>query len=138
MQIDRKISKGQLVGIPFVQDAVAASQTDVQLTVQDSGVAVDGLSMPFNGEVVGLSYDLSAAGSAGSLGIGATLDGTENTGTTQAVSTAAAGYKAFPRGTMRFVAGQKLGVEITTSGTWDGTTSDLVVMLWVMMELEGI
>lgn len=138
MQIERKISKGQLVPLVFVQSQLAASQTNVQLTLQDSAVAVDGIAMPFAGEVVAMSYDLSAAGSAGSLTIGATLGGTETAATTQTVTTAATGTKVFPRGTMPFVAGNKLGVEITSDGTWNGTTSDLAVVLWVLMNLEGI
>lgn len=138
MQIERITSRGQLVPVVFVQDALAANQTNVQLTVQDAGVAVDGLSMPFAGEIVGLSYDLSAAGSAGTLTIGASIGGTEVAATTQTVTTAVAGRPTFARGSVPFAAGDKLGVEITTDGSWNGTTADLVVILWVLLYLEGI
>jgi hypothetical protein len=137
-QIEDITAKGQLVPIVFVQDAVAASQTNVQLTAQDAGVAVDGVSMPFRGAIVGLTWDLTAAGTAGVFTIGATVGGTEDANTTQTVGTAAAGRDTFPRDQVKFVAGDKLGVEITTDGSWDGTTSDLVVVLWVLMQMEGI
>jgi len=138
MQIDNKISKGQVVPIVFVQDAVAASQTNVQLTAQDAGVAVDGFSMPFAGEVIGMAVDLSAAASAGSLTAGVSVGGTEVAATTQTLTTAAAKTAKFQRGKVPFAAGDKLGVEITTDGTWDGTTADLVVILYVLLHLEGI
>lgn len=136
--ISRETSKGQLVGIPFVQDALAASQTDVQLTAQDAAVAVDGITAPWDGEIVGISYDLSAAGSAGSLTVGATIGGTEDADTTQTITTATSGGVKIPRGKCPFVAGSILGVEITTDGSWNGTTADLVVTLWVLFQMDGI
>jgi hypothetical protein len=36
------------------------------------------------------------------------------------------------------VAGDNIGVKITTGGTWDGTTSDLVVDVFVLYYLDGI
>jgi hypothetical protein len=136
--IVRNTSKGQLVALPFVQDQLAASQTNAQLTMQDSAVAVDGISMPFDGEVVGISYDLSAAATAGSLTVGATVDGTEDADSTVTITTAKKGYQRIQRRKIRFKAGAQLGVEITTSATWDGTTADLVVTLWVLLQLEGV
>ena len=35
-------------------------------------------------------------------------------------------------------AGDRIGAEITTGGTWDGTTADLVVTVWVLLYLDGI
>jgi hypothetical protein len=131
------MSKRQIVPLVFVQDALAASQSNVQLTAQDSAVAVDGITMPVSGEVLGISYDLSAAGSAGSLTVGATLAGTENASTTQSITTATSGKAVFPRGTMPFDAGAILGAEITTDASWNGTTADLAVTLWVALDWEG-
>lgn len=141
-QITREIAKGQLVAYTFMQDAVAASQTDVQLPVVEvsagAGNAVDEYVAPFAGEVVGIGWSLSAAGTAGTFTIGATKNGTENANTAQTVGTAVRGYDSFSRGTMPFVAGDQLGAEITTNGSWDGTTSDLVVTLYVLLYLDGI
>lgn len=137
-----EISKGQLVGLPFMQDNLAASQTDVQLLIAEvasaAGNAVDGYAMPWPGEVVGVSYVLSAAGSAGTLTIGATIDGTEDADTTQSVTTAVSGYGRVVRGAAAFTAGQVIGAEITTGGTWNGTSSDLGVIVWVLLYLAGI
>jgi alpha-D-ribose 1-methylphosphonate 5-phosphate C-P lyase len=138
--INRFTSKGQLVPLFFGQDAVAASQTDVQLpvTVGEASQAVTGYEMPFSGSIVALSYDLSAAGTTGTFTIGATVNGTEDTDTTVSVGTNAAGYTRVGRNAARFVAGDSIGAEITTGGTWDGTTADLAVVVWVLVDLEGI
>lgn len=143
MQIDRTIAKGQLVKLQFMQDDVAASQTDVQLgIVQEDDAAsnqsIAGVIAPFAGEIVGVSWLLSAAGSAGSLAIGPTVGGTEKTALTQTVTTAASGRATVPRGTVTFNAGDEIGAEITTDASWNGTTSDLAVWVWVLQYLDGI
>ena len=79
-QLTGETSRGQLVPLVFAQDAVAASQTNVQLNAMEvdsaAALAVEGYTMPFPGEIVGVSFTLSAAGSAGSFTIGATIGGT--------------------------------------------------------------
>lgn len=143
LQIDGTTAKGQLVALLFSQDAVAASQTDVQLYAIETGatssvLAVDEYSMPFAGEIIAIAYNLSAAGTTGTFTIGATVNGTENASTTQTVGTTVRGTARFKRGTAKFVAGDRLGVEITTGGTWDGINSDLVVIVYALVELDGI
>lgn len=120
---------------PFVDDNVSASQTDVQLTIVGA-LANEDVVMPRPGWVVGMSINLSAAATAGSLTVGVTINGSENTDTTQTITTAT---KAYPRWTPRdvaprFAAGDNIGVEITTNGTWNGTTSDLIVYVYVVFE----
>lgn len=139
-QITLDTSKGQLVPLVFGQDAVAASQTNVQLPVAigEGSQAVDGYEVPWSGEVVGVSYTLSAAGSAGVFTIGATINGTEDADSTVTVGTNAAGYTRIPRGLVRFVAGDSIGAEITTDGSWNGTTADLSVTVWALVYLEGV
>ena len=138
--ITRSTSRGQLVPLIFAQDAVAASQTNVKLVVpgETTTPLVEGYEMPFPGEVVALSYTLNAAGTAGVFTIGATLNGTEDTDTTVTVGTNAASYTVIPRGKMVFNASDSIGAEITTDGSWDGTTSDVSVVLWVLLYLDGI
>jgi hypothetical protein len=136
MQITREFAKYQLIPVTFFQANVAADQTDAQ--IKDASGQVEGLSMAFAGEVLAVSVDLSAAATAGSLAVGVTKGGTEAAATVQTLTTAAAATKAFPRGTMTFAAGDKLGVEITTSATWDGTTADLVVTVLVALAVEGV
>lgn len=141
MLIDRSIAKGQLVPLVFGQDAVAASQTNVELPTvgpEEGGTIITGYNMPWDGEIVGISFTLTAAGSAGTLTIGGTVDGTEDADTTMTVTTAADDYKRVPRGKATFTAGQNIGAEITTDGSWNGTTADLAVIVWVLLFLEGI
>ena len=141
MQIEAIASKGQLIPLLFCQDTVAASQTDVQMHVVEAGthtLAVEGISAPFSGSIVAISADLSAAATAGTLSIGVSLNGTEKTATTQSISTQAAKYAVFPRDSVAVVAGDKIGVEITTNAGWDGTSSDLVVIVYFLAELAGV
>lgn len=139
-QIELGISRGQLVNLVYGQDALAASQADVQLPVAigETGQAVDGHTMPFAGSVVGISGDLSAAGSAGSLTVGATVNGTEIAATTQTVTTGTAFRARFGRDAHRFAAGARLGAEITTDASWNGIAADLAVVVWVLLDLDGV
>jgi len=141
-QIERVIAKGQLVPLVFMQDAVAASQSDVQLLVAEvasaANNAVDGYVMPFEGEIVAVTARLSAAATAGSLTVGPTVGGTEKTDPTLSITTAQSARDTANRGAAVFSAGDLIGAEITTDGTWDATTADLVVVVWVLLHLEGI
>lgn len=140
-QFEQIAARGQIVPFLFCQDAVAASQTDVQLNLVEvasaAALAVDGISMPWSGSVVGMSVDLSAAATAGQLTVGVTLNGTEQTATTQTITTASAATAVFPQTSVALVAGQKLGVEITTNAGWDATTADLAVIVYVLLDCQG-
>ena len=142
MQVIRYIAKGQIVPLLFAQDAVAASQTDAQLSIMETAATgiqlVDGYTMPFDGEIVAVTADLDTAAGAGSLTVGATVGGTEDADTTITITTAVNGRQVIPRGKTSFVAGDIIGAEITTDGSWDGTASDLAVQIWVLLFVEGI
>lgn len=133
-QIELGTSKGQLVALAFGQANVSASQSDVQLV----GNQGDGYTMPWAGEIVGISYGLSAAASAGQLTVGPTIDGTEQTDPKLTITTGASGYDLAARGTARFAAGARIGAEITTNSGWNGTTAELDVAVWVIQNIEGI
>ncbi len=141
-QIERIIARGQLVPLVFMQDAVAASQTDVQLPIAEvtAGAAIGnvGYIMPFDGEIVSVTYGLTAAGTTGALTIGPTVGGTERTALTQTVGTTTSGRAKVARGTLPFSAGNEIGAEITTAAGWDGTTADLCVVVWVLLYVDGI
>jgi len=140
-QFEQIAARGQIVPILFVQDGVAASQTDVQLNIIEvtggMALAIDGLTMPWAGSVVGISVDLSAAATAGQLTVGVTIGGTEKAATTQTITTAQAARAVFQQDAVRFVAGDKLGVEITTNAGWDATTADLAVIVYVLLNCIG-
>lgn len=137
MQITRELAKGQVVCHTFALANVPAAQTDLQ--INDSSNNVQGVSLPFDSEIVAITADLSAAATVGTLSIGATIDGTEDADTTlPSITTQTARSLRVPRGRARLTNGQKLGVEITTSADWNGTTADLVVNVYVAIELAGI
>jgi hypothetical protein len=119
---------------PFNDLAVAASQSDAQLVL--AGAGNDGVVMPKAGHVIGMLWALSAAASAGSLTIGVTIDGTEDTDTTQTVTTGVEGYPTWMIGdnAPAFAAGEQIGAEITTDSSWNATTADLVVYLIVVFD----
>ncbi|MFI6737441.1 hypothetical protein ACIBI9_31335 [Nonomuraea sp. NPDC050451] len=137
-RIERIIAKGQLVPITFGLNDVAVSQTDVQLPAF-TGNAV-GAIMPFAGEIVAVSYLLSANKTAGSLTIGPTVGGTERTALTlSAANGVASGRKLVKRITATFAAGAEIGAEITTDGSFAaGANPDLSVTVWVILSIEGI
>lgn len=138
--ITQDTSKGQLVVLLFGQDALAASQTDVQLpaVIAEASQVVDGYAMAFPYEVVGISATTSVAGSAGTLSVGATIDGTEDADSTLSFTTGTNNYKRIARGKVTGAAGTRIGCELTTSGTWDGTTADLLVSIYVLVYLTGV
>lgn len=140
MIITRDMSKGQLVALAFGQDAVAASQTDVQLpvTMAEASMAVDGYVAPFPGRIVAIAASTSAAATAGTLTVGATIGGTEDADTTLTVTTETDTYKAISRTAAEFEAGARIGCEITTSASWDGTTADLAAQVYVVFDVVGI
>ena len=141
MQIEAIAAKGQVIPFIFCQHSVANSQTDVQLNVIEAGnqtLAVTGVSMPFAGQIVGMSVNLSAAATAGQLTVGVTVNGTEKSITTQTITTGTAARPVFARDAVPVVAGDLLGVEITTNAGWDGTASDLVVIVYILAEISGI
>lgn len=144
MQIERILSRGQLVGLQFMQADIAASQTDVQLSVAavqnaaNDQLEVDGYVMPFAGRIVGISARLSAAATAGSLTAGPTIGGTEQTDPTLSITTEQSKSDTAPREVTKFAKDDLIGAEITTTAAWNGTTADLAVTVWVVLEVEGI
>jgi len=136
MQITREFSKYQIIPVTFGQANVAASQTDVQL--KDVTGGVEGVTMAFPGIIVGLTIDLSAASTGGQLTVGATINGTEVAATTQTITTATAVRAIFDRDAVKFAAGDKLGVEITTNAGWTPETAELAATVLAALAVSGI
>ena len=145
-QIDLDISKGQLIPLVFMQSDVAVSQTNAQLTVAevrdvaavvDDQNAADGYSMPFAGEVIGISLRSSAARTAGTATVEGMV-GTVATGLTAVLDAANTQNKATTqiRGSDRFVAGDVVRARITTDASWAPVTADFAVIVWVLLYLQ--
>lgn len=136
MQITRELAKGQMICQGFFQANVPASQTDVRLN--DASNQVSNVTVPFNGEICAVVADLNLAASAGTLTVNLFVNGTKNANFAINITTATAGTIRIPRGKLMLRAGDRVGVGITTSAAWNGTTADLLVSLYVLQELEGI
>ena len=140
MAITRQASRQQLVPIIFGQHAVAGSQTDVQLPIAigEKDAAVDGTVAPFAGRIVAVAASTSAAATAGSLTVGATINGTEDADTRLTVTTQVDKYLTIGRGKARFAAGDRIGCEITTTSAWDAITEHLSATVYVLYDMDGI
>lgn len=101
-------------------------------------LAVTGIPLPWDFEIVGASISSTEARTAGSIVADVTIDGTvtglqatlDATNTTRDTSTQ-------PRGTDTAVAGSYVGVKLTTA-SWTPVTADIAVTVWVLMHLDGI
>jgi hypothetical protein len=142
MQLDNVLGKYNLIPLVFSQAEVAASQTDVALFTAEvhGGVALEtiGYVMPFKGEIIAVSANLSAAATGGLLSLAPTVDATATTDPVLAITTATAASDTCRRGSNPFAKGSLVGCKITTSGAWTAETMDLNVIVWVILTLGGI
>jgi hypothetical protein len=129
-----------LVTARFVRHTVAASLNASALTVIDTNATsgalnVTGEVMPFAGAIVGVGAALSAAASAGSLTLDVTINGVV-TGFQLVITTSASGstIKEYGQPGFRFNAGDTIGVKITTTSGWNGTTADLLATVYVIFD----
>lgn len=146
MQITREIAKGQLVPLMFSQQNVADAQSAVAMNIIEGEGATEAnivLSvteyvLPWSFNIVGISLVSNEARTAGTCTVDATINGTatglqavlDATNTTRDTGTQ-------PRETDRGVAGDRVGVKLTTA-SWTPTTAHIVVIVWVLLALEGI
>jgi hypothetical protein len=142
MRIENILSKHQLVPLVFQQSQVAAAQTNVQLYVNEVAtphvLTNTEYCMPFAGEIIGISFATTVAGTTGAFTIGPTIAGAECTDPTLTVGVLTEGSDTCRRGTNPFAAKALIGAEITTAAGWDGTTADLLVTVWVLLNVAGI
>jgi len=142
MQVINGLSRWQLVHFDFGQDEVAASQTAVALNPNEAagvaGLENVGYTMPWPGEVIGISLNLSAAGSAGTLTVVPTIDTTVTTDPSLAVTTAVVGTDYCKRQTNTFAKNAVIGCKLTTSAAWNGNGVDLIASVWVLLKIDSI
>jgi hypothetical protein len=127
-----------LVTERFARHTVAASLNASPLNVIDTNATsgalnVTGDVMPFGGAIVGIGAALSAAASAGSLTLDVTINGVV-TGLQLVITTSANGSVIKEYGQFRFNAGDTIGVKITTTAGWNGTTADLLATVYVIFD----
>ena len=137
-QIERSISKGQLVPFLFTQGAVADAQTAVAMTVADGIADVAEYVVPWDFEIVGIAIVSDSARTAGTCTVDATIDGTA-TGL-QAVldgTNTLRHKKVQQRGADVGAAGSRIGVKLTSS-SWTPVTADINVVVYALVHLEGV
>src|SRR5207247_6109667 len=129
-----------LVTSRFARHTVAASLNASPLNAIDTNATSGALNvtsdvMPFGGAIVGIGAALSATASAGSLTLDVTINGTV-TGFQLVITTSANGsvIKEYGQPGFRFNAGDTIGVKITTTAAWNGTTSDLLATVYVIFD----
>lgn len=141
-QIERIISKGQLVPYRFVQNDIAGTQSATAMnlgaaTDADTNLITESL-IPFEFELVAVTVTSSEARTAGTLTVDATINGTA-TGLQAALdaTNTTRHHAKQPRNTNTGVAGDRVGVKLTTA-SWTPVTADITATLYVLQHLEGI
>lgn len=121
----------------FWQDNVAASQTAVVLAYGAVAARTE-VPMPASGAVIGIVVFSNAARTNGTLTVDATINGTV-TGCTAVLDGTNTTTKATRQGNSadKFTAGQRIGVKITTDGTWAPTTADIDVAVLVSLDVAN-
>ena len=142
-QIERTISKGQLVPLMFSQDQVADAQNAVAMNILETSATTSTLNvteyvMPFDFEIVAVSIVANTGRTAGTLTVDATIDGTVTgvQGILNATNTTRH-YSSNARDNDAGVAGQRVGVKLTTA-SWTPVAANDMVQVWVLLHLEGI
>ncbi|HET8684784.1 MAG TPA: hypothetical protein VFM54_23365 [Micromonosporaceae bacterium] len=142
-QIERIISKGQLVPFLFAQDAIADAQSAVAMNIMETTATTSTLPVteyviPWDFELVGIAVVSSEARTAGTATVDATVDGTVTglTAVLNATDTTRA-YARQARGLDVGSAGARIGVKLTTA-SWTPVTADLAVVVYALVHLEGI
>lgn len=122
------VKKRSLLG-PWVQDNVAASQAGVALKrAAAANTGTEGVS-PRPGSVTGIAAAFTVAPAGTDLVLQVTKNGTPVSGCILTVAAGATlGRSAvFKASLYNFIAGDRLGVIVTTGAGWTATTSDVVV-----------
>src|SRR5690349_6166330 len=118
----------------FIDSNLAASLTSSAMAIPGDS-ALTQITMPFSGSIVAISVACENARAAGTATFKPTINGTESstlsavlngTNTQYAYGTQAAGIDSF-------AAGQRVGVKVTTDGSWAaGTTPSVDVEVWIV------
>lgn len=140
MRLTNDLSRYQLVPLYFAQDAVADSQTDAALYTVDANNSTNlnvGYTMPWEGYILAISANLNAAASTGTLVIDASVNATPLADPSVSISTETEKSDYCNRNTAHFDADDVIGASITTA-SWNGTSSDLGVIVWVLLKISAI
>lgn len=91
--------------------------------------------MPWSGSVIGISVASNEDYTGGVLTFNPTINGAENTGLAAVLEdTVQRDTGLVNANVIPFAAGQRLGVEWAKSGTVAPTTTDVTIVLWVLVQ----
>lgn len=115
----------------WYQDDVADSQTDAALDMDGNSARAEVPTIRA-GSIIGIAVYSNEARSAGTLTVDATVDGTK-TGLTAVLDGTNSQTKVTTQAkdTDTFTAGQRIGVKLTTDGSWAPTTADITVTVLI-------
>lgn len=117
--------------VQFTRTNPAASQT--ASPVGNAGATEVFLVMIGSGTLTGISWNFTGTHTTGTITLRCRKNGTVDTALVYGPSGASDVY-GYAAGTgFTFVAGDRISVEMDTSGTWDGTTGTLQVTPWIRM-----
>lgn len=135
-----------LASYTFAQSQSGANQSAVALklnvnTATNGSLNITGVAMPFAGSIVGVTANLTANKTAGSMTLTPTINGTALSAPAVLVNVAVAN-SASKKVTMtdaqqtgaRFAAGDLVGVKLTTDGSYAPTTNDLYVTVYAVFD----
>lgn len=116
----------------------ANATTRMQIADVALGMTTPRISVGFPGSVVGVSYRMSAAitaGGATALRLQATVGGT-NVWNAHTLTTSSAQFDAATQavGTDTFTGFEALGIDVTTSSTFAPTSLDIAAILWLAVK----
>jgi hypothetical protein len=121
---------GQKVGLPaWVQDTLTTSMSASAMRV----AAVSGqtqITTPFAGSVIGVSGNLSAAITAGTLRIAVSVNGATVFSAVNAATGVRTVYATQAPDTDALAAGDRIGVKLTTSADFAPANNDLTAVVW--------
>jgi hypothetical protein len=136
MQIDRSLSKGQVVALNFFDDGLTG--TAVAMAVD---ALVLGVTAPWSGCLLAMSADANAVSThaTGTCTFKFSKNAAIVSGPTVALTYNTVSKKAlFARDAYPFAAGDVLGVTYAVAGGYGPTTIDGVCTLFVKYDIEGV
>lgn len=127
---NRAVRKRSYAG-PWVQDNVSASQAAVALKRAAAANAGTELVPVRTGSITGIGASFTVAPAGSTLVLTVTKNGSPISGCVLNVTVGATLGRSttFAPGSYPVAAGDRLGVTVTTDGSWSATTSDMVIDL---------
>lgn len=122
-------ARKRLLAGPWVQDNVAASQSAVALKVAAAANTGTEEAATRAGFISGISATFTVAPAGSTLVLTVTKNGSAISGCVLSVTAGATLGRAttFSPGIYGVAAGDRIGVTVTTDGSWTAITSDMVV-----------